>query len=216
MPDSEIMSVPGLPFTQIVHIVEDDRELREALGDLLDSFGLKYRSFESPARFLESLPLKAGGCLVLDIRMPGMSGLDLFREIHRLEMTLPVIVMTAHADVPVTIQAFRQGAAEFLLKPFAPQQFLMAVRAAMETDLQRQQQNAANESLNSRFSQLTEKDWEVIELLRHGFPNKRIAVELHISERAVEMRRSSLMKKVRVTTLSELIELITCHKLRNS
>lgn len=195
-----------------VHVVEDDTDLRVALDSLLDSVSLNRRVYGSPARFLDALPLAGGGCLVFDIRLPDMSGIDLVKEIRRREIELPVIIMTAHADVPLTIQAFKLGAVEFLQKPFPPAAFLEAVRQALNLERQRLQKLAENESLQSRIDCLSRKDWEVIELLQQGHPNKRIAASLGISERAVEMRRSSLLKKVRAQSFSELIEIVTRHK----
>ncbi len=197
-----------------VHIIEDDTDLREALGSLLASVNLQHLRYDSPVSFLDSLPLSGGGCLVIDIRMPGMSGIDLVKEIRRRKLPLPIIIMTAHADVPLTIQAFKLGAVEFLQKPFSTVAFLEAVRNALDLDRERLQHLAAAESLQSRMEQLTAKDWEVIDLMRKGYPNKRIAALLGISERAVEMRRSSLLKKLRVNAASEVIELVTRYELK--
>lgn len=197
-----------------VHVVEDDTDLREALGSLLSSVDLDHRRYKSPTDLLESLPLVGGGCLVIDIRMPDMSGIDLVKELRRRQVPLPIVIMTAHADVPVTIQAFKLGALEFLQKPFSTVAFLEAVRNALEVDKTRLQQIAATESLQTRFDQLTTKDWEVIDLMRKGYPNKRIAALLGISERAVEMRRSSLLKKLQVSAVSEVIELVTRYELK--
>ena len=204
-----------IAMAQIVHVIEDDLDLREALEALLESSDLSCRSHQSAVQFLESPPLEGGGCLVVDVRMPGLSGIDLIKEVRRRKIPLPIIMMTAHADVPVTIQAFKLGAVEFLLKPFSNQQFMEAVQSALQSDRERLREAAAAESVSSRLEQLNQKDWEVIQLIRQGWPNKRIATELGISERAIEMRRASLMKKAQVSTLSALIELVTRFELLN-
>jgi two-component system response regulator FixJ len=210
MPDATTVNLSAslLSTERSVYVVEDDVDLRDALACLLGSVGLPHQVFETPAQFLEALPLAQGGCVVLDIRLPGMSGIELAREIRRRDVRLPMLVMSAHADVPVTIQAFKLGVLDFLIKPFAPPQFLEAVRAALAQDAARQQAEAKAEVVETRLQELTRKDWEIIDLLRQGFPNKRIAANLGITERAVEMRRSALLKKTNSSGLPELMELI--------
>lgn len=210
---AKLVDPPKPPLT--VHVIEDDRDLREALGSLLDSLEIDHRPYDSPLRFLDSLPLSGGGCLVIDVRMPGMSGIELVREIRRRRIPLPIIIMTAHADVPLTIQAFKLGALEFLQKPFSTAAFLESVRTALELDRTRLQQQSDSLSLHARIDRLTPKDWEVIDLIRKGHPNKRIAALLGISERAVEMRRSSLSKKLGVNAIPEVIEIVTRFELQN-
>lgn len=198
---------PVEPLT--VRLIEDDTELRDALGSLLSSFGLDHLSYDSPAAFLNSLPFSGGGCLVIDIRMPGMSGIDLVKELRLRKIPLPIILMTAHADVPVTIQAFKLGAVEFLQKPFASHTFITAVRNAVKLDRSRLERLATAKSLRETIATLTKKDWEVIALLRQGHPNKRVAAALGITERAIEMRRASMLKKTCVSNFTELISLVT-------
>lgn len=200
---------PLAPATDaVVHVVEDDLDLRDALVCLMSSVGLPHRVYETPAELLEALPRTGVGCLVLDIRLPGMSGIELAREVRRLGVAWPIIMMSAHADVPATIQAFKLGAWDFLIKPFESQQFLDVVQQALTQDRRRLDDESRIDERQSRLKQLTVKDWDVIELLRAGHPNKRIAAKLGISERAVEMRRSNILKKTHTTGLPALIELI--------
>lgn len=201
-------SPPVLSAESSVYVVEDDVDLRDALDCLLGSVGLLRRMFETPAEFLAALPLSRSGCVVLDIRLPRMSGIDLAKEIRRRDVRLPILVMSAHADVPVTIQAFKLGVLDFLIKPFESQQFLDAVRQALLSDGARLADELRIEQVASRLKQLTKKDWEIIDLLRPGHPNKRIAAMVGISERAVEMRRAALLKKTETSSLAELFELV--------
>lgn len=196
----------------VVHVVEDDVDLRDALACLMESVGLAYRVYETSAAFLDALPLTGGGCLVFDIRLPGLSGVELAKEVRQRGVALPIVMMSAHADVPVTIQAFKLGALDFLIKPFESRQFLEAVRQALLRDRERRQQEDRFDQRRIRLQQLTPKDWEVIELLRAGHPNKRIAAMLGISERAVEMRRSKILKKTQTASLPALIELIATNR----
>lgn len=208
-------SCPAISEETVVHVVEDDLDLRDALVCLMSSVGLPHRVHETSAAFLDALPLTGGGCLVLDIRLPGMSGIELAKEVRRLHVAWPIVMMSAHADVPVTIQAFKLGALDFLIKPFESQQFLDAVQQALTQDRIRLQNESQLDERQSRLRQLTPKDWEVIELLRAGDPNKRIAAKLGISERAVEMRRSNILKKTQTTSLPALIELIAANSQRS-
>jgi len=205
----------SLREVMMVHIVEDDPDLRTGLDSLLTSVAIPHRMYETPEEYLKSAIKSGSGCVVLDIRMPGMSGIDLLKAIRQRGIALPIIMMTAHADVPVTIQAFQLGAMEFLLKPFPMNQFLEAVTKAFERDLERMKCETEREQLKTRLDSLSAKDWEVIEMLRQGHPNKRIASELGVTERAVEMRRSALLRRANVTNLPELIELITRHDLQS-
>ena len=192
-----------------VHIVEDDHDLRNGLDYLLDSMGLPHRVYDSPASFQANFSPDGGGCIVLDIRMPGLSGIDLVKWLRNEGVRLPLIMMTAHADVPVTIQAFKLGVVEFLLKPFQTEQFLAAITSALASEQRRMAAMRESYALRERLASLSSKDWEVIDMVRRGWPNKRIAAELRITERAVEMRRSSLLKKADVSTFAALIELVT-------
>ncbi len=192
----------------VVHVVEDDPDLRDALDSLLSSVALPHHMYDSSAAFRQASPLAAGGCLVIDIRLPGVSGIDLAREIRRRGNELPLIMMSAHADVPVAIQSFKLGALDFLLKPFSSEQFLEVVRQALAKDAERQQSEARSTARRQRLNKLTRRDWEIIERLRLGQPNKRIAASLGISERAIEMRRAALLKKTQTSGLPELFELV--------
>lgn len=205
----------GPPSSALVHVVEDDPDLQDALDALLDAAALPHRMYQRPDQFRQALPLSAGGCLVLDIRLPGISGVELAAEVRRLGIPLPLIMMSAHADMPATIQSFKLGACDFLLKPFQATQFVDAVRQALAKDAERRQAEAQRAAQQRRLSKLTRRDWEVIEMLRRGLPNKRIATSLAITERAVEMRRAALLAKTQSASLPELFELLgQCHGAR--
>lgn len=219
MPDqktAQFSSASPLSTIPVVHIVEDDRDLREGLACLLQAAGLHQQTHAHPAEFLTEIRNVNAGCLVIDIRLPGMSGIDLIKTLRKRKTPSPIIVMTAHADVPVTIQAFKLGAVEFLLKPFSSQEFLEAVNKALDLDQQRRAVESQSRQLSSRVARLNARDWHLIEKLRLGLPNKRIATDLGITERAVEMRRSTLLRKVNLTTLPELIELVTRYAAQSS
>lgn len=205
MPDAQH---GGSAAQAVVYVVEDDPDLRDALDSLLSSVALPHHMYESPAAFRQAGPLAAGGCLVLDVRLPGVSGIELAREIRRGGIELPLIMMSAHADVPVAIQSFKLGALDFLLKPFSSEQFLEVVRQALAKDAARQLTAARATARRQRLNKLTRRDWEIIERLRLGQPNKRIAASLGISERAIEMRRAALLKKTQTSGLPELFELV--------
>ncbi len=201
-------SAAELSVESVVHVVEDDPDLRDALACLMDSTGLAYRVYQSPSSILEALPRTSCGCLVLDIRLPEMSGIELAKELRRRCVRMPIVMMSAHADVPVTIQSFKLGASDFLIKPFKSGQFLNVVQQALANDRERVLKETQRSSVQARLKRLTPKDWQVIEMLRLGYPNKRIAAQLAISERAVEMRRSNILKKTHTSGLPALIELI--------
>ncbi len=193
----------------LIYVVDDDADSRESLLYLLQTVGLTARAFSSAAEFLLALDINQPGCLVCDVRMPGMSGLDLFEKLTAAGSQLPVIFITAYADVPMAVRALKSGAAEFIEKPFHAQTMLERIQRALATDRQRRIEAANWKEFQQRFDSLTEKERETLAFVRDGAPNKAIAMRLGITERAVEMRRASLMKKLQAHSLAELIRLVT-------
>jgi two-component system, LuxR family, response regulator FixJ len=190
-----------------VYIVDDDPDMRDSLRWLLKTVGLHVEVYGSAAEFLEDFAPVGPGCLVFDVRMPGMSGLDLYEAVVARGEGMPVIFITAYADVPMAIRAMKSGAIEFVEKPFNRQELLDRVQRAIQDDVERRRLLADREALRRRFGRLTEKEREVLELIKDGQPNKVISASLDITPRAVEMRRSSLMKKLGVRTLAGLLRL---------
>lgn len=198
-----------LETPSIIYVVDDDADSRESLLHLLQTVGLSARAFSSAAEFLQQLDVNQPGCLVCDVRMPGMSGLDLFERLTATGSQLPVIFITAYADVPMAVRALKSGAAEFVEKPFHAQTMLERIQRALEMDRQRRQEIASWKEFHDRLHSLTVKERETLAFVREGAPNKAIAMRLSITERAVEMRRASLMKKLQAHSLAELIRLVT-------
>lgn len=191
----------------LVYIVDDDPDMRDSLRWLMKTVGIRAQTFASAAEFLRDFTPNGPGCVILDVRMPGTSGLDLFEELIARGEGMPVIFITAHADVPMAVRALKSGAVEFVEKPFNRQTLLDKVQRAIKDDSQRRSRMAARANLSRRFQQLTDKEREVLELIKEGRPNKDIASQLQITPRAVELRRSSLMRKLGVRSLIELLRL---------
>jgi FixJ family two-component response regulator len=191
----------------MVYIVDDDPDMRDSLHWLMKTVGLKVAAYPSAAAFLEGFAPGGTGCLVCDVRMPGMSGLDLCEELVTRGDGMPVIFITAFADVPMAVRALKSGAIEFVEKPFNRQDLLDRVQRALMDDAERRKQRADREALARRFARLTDKEREVLKLVKEGQPNKAISTALGITPRAVEMRRSSLMNKLGVRSLAELLRM---------
>ncbi len=194
-------------MTPTVYIVDDDPDMRDSLRWLMSTVGLAVETFESSAHFLRDFSADGPGCLVFDVRMPGSSGLDLFEELTERGDCMPVIFITAHADVPMAIRAMKSGAVEFVEKPFNRQTLLEKIQRAIRDDIARRELLADRDAIRARFRTLTEKEREVLGLLMDGHPNKAIAGHLAITSRAVEMRRASLMKKLDARSIVELMRL---------
>jgi FixJ family two-component response regulator len=190
-----------------VYIVDDDPDMRDSLRWLMTTVGLRVAVFATASEFLEEFTPRGPGCLVFDVRMPGMSGLDLYEALIARGEGMPVIFITAFADVPMAIRAMKSGALEFVEKPFNRQELLDRVQRAIKDDAERRRQLAESEAVRKQFQRLTAKEREVLELIKEGRPNKAISAILDITPRAVEMRRASLMKKLGVRTLAELLRL---------
>ena len=190
-----------------VYIVDDDADLRESLRWLMETVGLRVQAFASASEFLRDFSPNGPGCLVVDVRMPGKSGLDLFEELVARGEGMPAIFMTAFADVPMAIRALKSGAVEFVEKPFNRQAMLDRVQRSIEDDARRRALLADREAMAARFRSLTDKEREVLDLIKDGLPNKAIASRLAITPRAVEMRRSGLMKKLGARSLADLLRM---------
>ncbi|WP_422923825.1 response regulator transcription factor [Singulisphaera sp. PoT] len=201
----------------VVYIVDDDPDMRDSLRWLMTTVGLRASVYPSAAEFLDDFRPNHPGCLVFDVRMPGTSGLDLYERLVARGQGMPVIFITAFADVPMAVRAMKSGAIEFVEKPFNRQELLDRVQRAIREDADRRRAQADRDSIRNRFRSLTDKEREVLEFVKSGLPNKAISAELDITSRAVEMRRSSLMKKLGVTSLAELLRLsILSESLDNS
>jgi RNA polymerase sigma factor (sigma-70 family) len=194
--------------TPTVHVVDDDRDMRDSLRWLMESVGLAVQTYNSADEFLRRFdPNGSPGCLLFDVRMPGASGLDLYEALVARADALPVIFVTAYADVPMAIRAMKSGAVEFVEKPFNRQDLLDRVQRAVRQDEERRQRLSDRAALESRFRRLTDKEQEVLDLVKQGLPNKTIAARLEITPRAVEMRRASLMKKLGAASLADLLRM---------
>jgi FixJ family two-component response regulator len=190
-----------------IYIVDDDPDMRESLRWLLKTVGLRTVAFSSAAEFLRGFQGGGPACLVLDVRMPETSGLDLLEEMTARGLRMPVVFITAHADVPMAVRAMKSGAVEFLEKPFNGQVLLEKVQRAVKDDAERLARQADLDRARARLETLTEKEREVLGMIQDGRPNKEIATRLEITPRAVELRRASLMKKLGVRSLPELLRL---------
>jgi FixJ family two-component response regulator len=190
-----------------VYIVDDDPDLRDSLGWLLKTVGLRTKPCASAEEFTRAYRDDGPACLVLDVRMPGCSGLDLFEELCVRLPHLPVLFLTGHADVPMAVRALKLGALEFLEKPVNGQVLVEKVQQAVRESVARRDRCAVHEGLRAQFESLTGKEREVLSLIQEGKSNKEIAARLEVTPRAVEMRRASLMRKLEVHSLHDLLRL---------
>ena len=191
----------------VVFVIDDDASVRDAVTDLLRSVGLATQSFEATQEFLHSKRPDAPGCIVLDIRLPGTSGLDFQRTLAESSIQLPVIFITGHGNISMSVRAIKSGAIEFLAKPFHEQDLLDAVQAGIERDRARRQQFRLVAGLQDRFSVLTAREREVLALVITGRPNKQIAAQLELSETTVKVHRSHIMRKMQARSLIDLVRM---------
>jgi len=191
----------------IVYVVDDDSSVREAIKSLIRSVGLRVETFGTAQEFLKSARPDAPGCVVLDVRLPRLSGLDLQRELAANGINLPVIFITGHGDIPMSVRAMKAGALEFLTKPFRDQDLLDAILQALERDLSARQQRSETAELRERFDSLTAREREVMGLVVSGLLNKQIAGELGTSEVTIKIHRSQVMKKMGAGSLAELVRM---------
>ena len=197
----------------VVHVIDDDETARESLEFLLDCAGLRVQAYESAVAFLEAVPAMEHGCIVTDVRMPEMGGVELIGRLKALGVPDPVIVITGHADVPLAIQAMKAGVADFIEKPFSDDAILGAVRAALARDSDRNQAQAERDQILAKLETLSQREREVLDGLVEGHANKVIAFDLDISARTVEVYRANVMTKMQAGSLSELVRMVTIAKL---
>jgi FixJ family two-component response regulator len=191
----------------IVFVVDDDESVRQSLKNLIGSVGLKVQAFASAQEFLRSQLTDVPGCLVLDVRLPGLSGLDLQKRMVEAGMEMPIIFITGHGDIPMTVRAIKAGAVEFLTKPFRDQDLLDAIQQALERDRVAREQRGKIEELRSRFDSLTPREREVMGLVVAGLLNKQIAGELGTSETTIKIHRHQVMEKMGAGSLAELVRM---------
>jgi RNA polymerase sigma factor (sigma-70 family) len=191
----------------IVFVVDDDASVRRAIKRLVGSIGLQVEVFGSAHEFLSSKRPEAPSCLVLDIRLPGISGLDFQRRLADANIRIPIIFITAHGDIPMTVRAMKAGAVEFLTKPFRDQDLLDAIHVALERDRTKRQEESETTILRKRLESLTPREREVLPLVVSGLLNKQIAGEIGTSENTVKVHRSQLMRKMGAGSLAELVRL---------
>jgi len=204
---------PHAEDNSTVFVVDDDEQALDSLKVLLDVLGFPVRAFNNPGSFARFYQPNMPGCLLLDIRMPRQSGLELYEQLLRDGKRIPVIFITAHADVSTAVAAMKTGAIEFLEKPFDRQTLLDRVRKAMSLDAQWRRRDAQYVAIEDRIRRLTDREQETLELILAGDPNKSMAAKLLLTERAVEMRRSAIMRKLQVGSLAELLDLAVTHRI---
>lgn len=197
---------PLMPTTGTVYIVDDDEAVRSALRMLMASCGLRAQVFASPRELLEAVQPSWIGCLLLDVRMPGMSGLDLHEQLIARGIQLPVILLTGHGDVPMAVRAMKRGAFDFVQKPFNDQMLLDRINEALVLDAGNRGQRRQLALLRERYERLSAREREVLDHLVQGQLNKVIAAELGISERTVELHRARVMEKMEAASLAQLVE----------
>jgi RNA polymerase sigma factor (sigma-70 family) len=191
----------------IVFVVDDDPSVRDAIGRLLRTVGLPVKEFGSALEFLAGDRPETPSCLVLDVRLPGISGIDFQRQLNKADILIPIIFITAHGDVPMSVKAMKEGAVEFLIKPFHDQDLLDAVQTAIEKDRLRRLREAEIGELQQRLSTLTPREREVLPLVISGLLNKQIAAEINTSEATVKVHRSQLMRKLEAKSVPDLVRM---------
>ncbi len=192
----------------VVFVVDDDPSVRSSLKFLIGSVGLDVESFDSAETFLQRKPPDAPSCLVLDVRLRGLSGLDFQRELAARDIRIPIVFVTGHGDIPMTVRAMKAGAIEFLTKPFRDQDLLDAVRIALERDRARREQEREVTDLQQRFDSLTPREQRVISMVVSGMLNKQIADQLGTAENTVKVQRSRAMEKMRAQSVADLVRMI--------
>ncbi|KHK89028.1 response regulator FixJ [Novosphingobium malaysiense] len=202
-----------MPSDAVVHIIDDDAGARDALAFLLDCSDIPTRTYESARQFLDAVPGMEQGCIITDVRMPEMTGLELVERLKSAAITTPVIMITGHADVPMAIQAMHAGVTDFIEKPFSDEAILGAVRSALARQQDRDELQVERDAIRERLATLSGREGEVMEGLVDGKANKVIAYDLSISARTVEVYRANVMTKMQARTLSELVRMVMIARL---
>jgi FixJ family two-component response regulator len=206
--------VPAAPLPT-VFVIDDDEDMRSALGNLFRSVGHEVKLFGSAAEFLQDTSSDAPGCLVLDVRLPGMSGLDFQNKLASTNAHIPIVFMTGHGDIPMSVRAMKAGAVDFLTKPFRDQDMLDAVTRAIEADRTRRSSQQASSGVRDSYGRLSPREREVMTLVTRGLMNKQVAHELGLSEITVKLYRGQAMRKMGAGSLADLVrmaELLGLHK----
>jgi len=194
--------------TPVVFVVDDDEAVRDSLQMLLESVDLRCETYASATEFLDGHNPDQHSCLVADIRMPGMSGLDLQEALNKRASTIPILFITGHGDVPMAVDAMKSGALDFIQKPFRDQDLLDRIHQALERDQEHREDNRAVADIRDRIARLTAREREVMERVVKGQANKVIALDLGVSQRTVEIHRARVMQKMRARSLAELVRMI--------
>ena len=190
-----------------IYVIDDDQSVRDALSSLFRSVGYLVQVFGSTSEFIQAKRIDANSCLVLDIRLPGASGLDLQSHLNREQMPIPVIFMTGHGDIPMSVRAMKAGAIDFLAKPFRDQDMLDAVANALDSDRKRREADQSLAAVRAAFETLTTREREIMQFVTSGLMNKQVAGKLGLSEITVKIHRSSVMKKMGCQSLAELVRM---------
>jgi two-component system response regulator FixJ len=196
-----------MPSEPVIYVIDDDDAARNSLKFLLEAAALDVRTFESASDFIKALPAGASGCVITDVRMPDMSGIDLLRHLKTSAMALPVVVITGHGDIPLAVEAMKLGAVDFFEKPYDDDALLASVRAALQHSEKDAKQEADKAAIQARLAALSNRERQVLDGLIAGKANKVIAFDLGISPRTVEIYRANVMTKMEAASLSELVRM---------
>jgi two-component system, LuxR family, response regulator FixJ len=191
----------------VVHVIDDDEAMRQSLAFLLEAVGMEVQTYESAEAFLEIAPTVKAGCVITDVRMPGLSGVELLRQLRDRQVSIPVIMITGHGDVPLAVEAMKIGAMDFLEKPFDDEALLASVRSALDQLDRDQRRQAERGDIEGRLATLSNRERDVLQGLVAGHANKQIAYDLGISPRTIEIYRANLMTKMQAASLSDLVRM---------